>query len=76
MTKTIDQDGNELERDISHDLKLNNQGKEVKYTNSDIGYWYDNYFIAYGNQVFKKEEGQTLFDKNKRVYFINKIRFE
>ena len=47
-------------------------GKKVKANyNSDLEYWYDNYFISYGYQKVKE------IDSNKKnVFYFNKIAFQ
>lgn len=46
--------------------------------NSDLDYWYDNYFIAYGYQKIKADkEGKEKGEKRKRnVFYFNKISYE
>jgi hypothetical protein len=44
----------------------------VKKTMGVIEYWYDNYFIQYGIQKLKEQDG-GLFAKRRLVYFINKL---
>ena len=55
-------------------LKKNMRMMNIKNTFSNIDYWYDNYFIAYGIQKIKNKSGDV--QKKRKVYFINKIYFE
>ncbi|MEZ5083295.1 MAG: hypothetical protein R2750_07585 [Bacteroidales bacterium] len=48
--------------------------KIVSDSKSEMTYWYDNYFIAYGFQTIKNN---SLPNRNKRtVFYINKVAFE
>jgi hypothetical protein len=48
--------------------------KVMSDTKSNMQYWYDNYFIAYGFQTIKNN---SLVDANKRiVFYINKVAFQ
>jgi len=47
------------------------QGDKVKRSFSNIEYWHDNNFIAYGFQTISNKEVK----RNRRVFFINKISF-
>ncbi|MCD4746368.1 MAG: hypothetical protein K8R58_08720 [Bacteroidales bacterium] len=47
--------------------------KLISESNSNMMYWYKNYFICYGYQTIKNN---SFIDKNKRiVFYINKIAF-
>jgi hypothetical protein len=44
--------------------------------NSDMSFWYDNYFLASGFQKIKNKDGKKVVDKKKRtVFYFNKIVF-
>ncbi|MBN2174222.1 MAG: hypothetical protein JW731_08830 [Bacteroidales bacterium] len=48
--------------------------KVMEDTKSNMEYWYDNYFIAYGFQTIKNN---SLVDGSKRtVFYINKVAFK
>ncbi|OQX81828.1 MAG: hypothetical protein B6D61_00150 [Bacteroidetes bacterium 4484_249] len=48
--------------------------KIMKDTKSNMIYWYDNYFIAYGFQIIKNN---SLMGNSKRnVFYINKVAFQ
>ena len=48
--------------------------KIITDTKSNMEYWYDNYFIAYGFQTIRNN---SLVNKSKRVvFYINKVVFE
>ncbi|MEI6122129.1 MAG: hypothetical protein WCQ95_00735 [Bacteroidota bacterium] len=56
------------------DIKTNyNNDKVISDYNSDMEYWYDNYFISYGYQRIKNT---SIDAKSKRtVFYFNKISF-
>lgn len=57
----------------------NKTDKASSVSSNGVDYWYDNYFISYGDQtITSKKEGTLLgLAKNKKkVYFINKIDVE
>ena len=48
--------------------------KIMKDSKSNMVYWYDNYFIAYGFQIIKNN---SLMRNSKRnVFYINKVAFQ
>jgi len=72
ISKSIDFSGSVLQDIQSEEIQTNFERDKVKRSFSNINHWYENYFIAYGNQKIK-----NIDDKRKRkVYFINKIKFE
>lgn len=75
-TKALDHDGNILSDTQTEEIETNQSGDETKYSFSDIIFWYDNYFLAYGTQKIKNETGNIKFKQTRSVYFINKIKFE
>ncbi|PLW94341.1 MAG: hypothetical protein C0592_03015 [Marinilabiliales bacterium] len=71
ISKIVDFDG-EVVSDEEWDLmETGNEEDKARWTSSNIDYWFENYFIAYGSQKIKDKS-----DKSKRkVYFVNKIGF-
>lgn len=75
-TKSFDHEGGIIFESQTEEIRTNFEGDKSKYGFSEIEYWYDNYFIAYGNQKIKNEDKNDRNKKTRNVYFINKIRFE
>lgn len=75
-SKSFDFDGNILADKTSEEIKTNFEGDETKRSFSNINYWYDNYFIAYGSQKIKNKEDEDKTKRKRKVYFMNKIKFE
>ena len=69
------EDGEILEEAKGVDLSTKHNNDQVK--NSDLGqaeYWYNNYFLAWGYQKIKNNQGES--DTNKRsVFYINKLSY-
>jgi len=73
-SKTFDFDGNVTSEVIVDEIETGFDGDKTKRSFSDIQFWYDKYFLAYGNQTIKNTEGDQ---KRKRsVYFLNKLGFQ
>ena len=51
-------------------------GDKVKRSYSDLDYWFDNYFIAYGAAKIKNKGSDKKKRGKRLVYFINKISYE
>lgn len=51
-------------------------GDKVKRSYSDLDYWFDNYFIAYGAAKIKNIGSDKKKRGKRLVYFINKISYE
>lgn len=51
------------------------EGDKAKRTFSNIDFWYDKYFIAFGNQKIKNKTNENS-PKKRKVFFVSKIGFE
>jgi len=71
-SKSFDFNGNIVSDEESDEIDSGKEGDKAKYSFSNISYWYDNYFIAYGSQTIKNKEEDV---KKRTVYFINKIAY-
>ena len=75
VTKSFDtKDGLIIKEHDSEIMETSYDGDKSKSSYSIIDYWYDNYFIAYGEQKIKNKENDKIMRKRK-VYFINKIKY-
>lgn len=74
-SKSIDFNGSVLQSEQSEEIQTNFEGDKVKRSFSDIHYWYDNYFIAYGVQKIKNTDDKIDSKRKRKVYFVNKIKF-
>lgn len=74
VSMTLSYDGEIINTKKSNAIETNNDNDKTKYSYSNLDYWYDDYFVAYGEQKIKNKTSES--DKKRRyVYFINKIKF-
>lgn len=71
---SVDFNGNVIRDSQTEPLSTLNEGDEVRYSFSNLDYWYDNYFVAYGTEKIKNKEDKDV-KKKRKVMFINKIKF-
>ena len=50
-------------------------GDKVRYSFSNVEFWYDNYFLMSGYQKIKNAERDENGKKVREVLFMNKIEF-
>jgi len=75
-SKSVSFDGVVTNERSSSEIETGKEDDNVKYSFSNLSYWYDDYFIAYGSQKIKNKEERGEDGKKKRtVYFINKVKF-
>ena len=73
-SKSFDFDGNIKTDKTSEQIKTNFEDDMSKRSFSNLNYWYDNYFIAYGSQKIKNYDGNNK--RKRKIYFISKVRYE
>lgn len=71
----VDDNGKILHDNSAELIDTGSDSDKVKDSYSNLSYWYDNYFLAHGNQTIKDSDA-SFGKKKRRVYFINKISFE
>jgi hypothetical protein len=74
VSKTISLDGVVIQENKSDEIETGYSGDKAKYSYSNIDYWYDQFFIAHGNQVIKNKEDKSV-KRKRRVFFISKIEY-
>ena len=75
VTKSFDiKTGTIVKEHFSEIMETTHDGDKSKRAFSNIDYWYDNYFIAYGEQKIKNKTNSKAKRKRK-IYFINKIKY-
>lgn len=75
VSKSIEYDEGLIEEGKENKkIETIHSGDDAKYSVSNIDYWYDNYFIAYGTQVIKNTSGQAS-KKKRKIYFISKVEY-
>ncbi len=73
FSKAFDSRGRIVSDDKTSTIQTSFEGDKTKYSFSNMDYWYDNYFFAYGYQKIKNKTGNVK--RKRRVYFINKVKF-
>jgi hypothetical protein len=74
ISKSFDLNGKIIEDLISDEITTQIEGDQTKYSFSNIEFWYENYFVAYGTQRIKNKENDDV-KKKRTVFFINTIKY-
>jgi hypothetical protein len=75
VSKSISSKG-EVLRDVEQEVIITSKsGDKIKYTDSELKPWYDNYFLAYGYQRIKNKEDKSV-KKKRNVFYLNKVKYE
>ncbi len=75
VSKSIKFDGQVIHDFESEEIETIYSGDRSKMSFSNIEFWYGSYFIAFGSQKIKNKLNEKVKRKRK-VYFVNKIKFE
>lgn len=75
-SKSFDFNGSVLKEKESDKIETNFSGDKTKRTFSNIDFWYDKYFLAYGSQKIINKEKENNVKRKRKVYFISKIKYE
>lgn len=73
-SKYIDYKGMLEKEELKEEIETAFESDKTKWALSDISYWYDDYFIVFGEQKIKNKEGKTS-KKKRKVQFINKVKY-
>ena len=65
--------GSEIKSTTQEIIETYNEGDKVKRAYSNIEYWYDDNFLAFGNQVIINKEAEK---RKRKIIFLNKIAIE
>lgn len=73
---TFTEDG-DIKKERSYDfIKTEKEEEVVKYTiNSNVVYWYDNYYVVSGFQKIKNAPAEKKKKRKRKIYFINLISY-
>jgi hypothetical protein len=72
-SKVVDFDGEILQKSESEKIKPMKEGDITKVSQTNLDYWYDDYFISYGAQKIKNKSAEV---KKRKVYYLVKIRYD
>ncbi|MBU3663644.1 MAG: hypothetical protein FGM41_10685 [Bacteroidetes bacterium] len=75
VAKSIAKDGKVLREVEEEVIFTSNAGDKIKYTDSELKPWFENYFLAYGYQRIKNKEDKSV-KKKRRVFYLNKVKYE
>ncbi|MGB0523112.1 MAG: hypothetical protein ACPGJS_09135 [Flammeovirgaceae bacterium] len=76
FTKSVDFDGKVLEDSKSEEIQMAYDGDKSKWSSSNLSFWYENYFLAWGRQKIKNKEDNKKVKRKRKVYFVSKIKYE
>ncbi len=65
----------EILKKESHSFITSSDDEKVKSSFSNIEFWYDTNFIAFGYQTIK-DSNESFGNKKRRVFFINKVTYQ
>ena len=71
-SKVVNQDGEIVLNRQSDPIYAGGKDERVRRTWSNLEYWYDNYFYAFGYQKIKDKSERG---EKRKVYFVNKIKY-
>lgn len=74
VSKSFGFDGSVQTDRKSEPIQTGKEGDKTRHSFSNIDYWYDRSFLAYGLQTIKNKEDKSVKRKRK-VYFISKVDF-
>lgn len=73
-SKSYGFDGSIKKESKSQQIKTGKEGDKTKFSFSNLDYWYDNYFLAFGRQKIKNKDLKGK--KKRKVLFVSKIKYE
>lgn len=73
--KALDYNGNVVEDQDAEVINTGIEGDKEKWTSSEMVWWYDKNFLAYGDQKIKNKALNDE-DRKRKVFFVNKIRYD
>lgn len=75
-SKEIDYAGVVVNDSESDEIQTGYEGDESKKSFTNISYWYDNYFLAFGTQKIKNKDKDDDVKRKRKVYFVSKIEYK
>jgi hypothetical protein len=73
-SKKVGYDGKVIEDVETEEIESIVEGDDVKGSDANIKYWYDNYFLSYGYQRIKNKTNDDV--KRKRfIFYVQKVKF-
>ena len=75
VSKTIGFEGEVISEEKTEIIDTGYTGDKSKDASTQIEYWYDDYFLVYGNQKIKNKSNLDEVEKKRKVYFISTVQF-
>lgn len=76
ISKSFTFDGEIKSEKKYEEIQTSFEGDKTKWTNPNLGYWYDNFFLAFGSQKIKNTDDKNDVKKKRKVFFVSKVKFE
>jgi hypothetical protein len=65
--------GEAVDTEESNKIETGIEGEETQFSQSDIEFWYDNYYLSYGYQLIKNKTAEGK--KKRKVFYVVKVEF-
>ncbi|MEM9823167.1 MAG: hypothetical protein AAF985_18955, partial [Bacteroidota bacterium] len=74
VSKYISYNGDILLDTASEEIETGFDGDQIKWSFSNLSYWYDDYFLVQGEQKIKNKKDKSA-KRKRRVLFLNKVKY-
>jgi len=75
VSKSFNFDGELVNDQESDEIETGLDGDKTRWSSSNLTYWYDDYFLAYGKQKIKNKEDKSV-KRKRRVMFLTKVKYQ
>lgn len=72
-----------IEEESITDTKTNSETEKLKWSTSNVEYWYDDYFLMWGKQKVKEKDNKKAKKlrakgqkKKRRIFYVNKLKLK
>lgn len=75
ISQTISLDGQTRSETQTDEIKAEGGGNQkIRYSFSDVVFWYGDYFLAHGTQTIKNPDA-PIGEKKRKVFFVNRVAY-
>lgn len=75
ISKSVHMEDGSITREKESNSIEFEESEKVKYSSTNLSYWFEDSFLLFGNQTIKDKDGK--FGKKKRsIFFISKVNYE
>lgn len=75
VSKSIDLEEGDITREIESERIELKESEKVKYSSTDLSYWYEDNFLLYGIQRIK-DKNAPIGSRKRTIFFISKVNYE